>query len=127
MTNPAAALANPSAIIQQLFATGAIQPQAFTPQSRYYGLPVITLSTSPGEQLSYVARRLIPPPGAFGLLRRYRVLQGDRIDVIAGSLLGDPLLYWQICDANVASDPSDVTATPGALIDIALPAGVRGA
>ena len=30
----------------------------------------------------------------------YRVQPGDRLDLIAHSLLGDPFLYWQVADAN---------------------------
>jgi hypothetical protein len=127
MTNTVDVLANPSSILQQLFASGAVQQQAFDPQSRYYGLPITTVQTAGGEELSYVSRRFIPPPSAFRLLQRYRVRQGDRIDVIAASLVGDPLRYWQVCDANLAQDPDDVTATPGAFIAITLPAGLPGA
>jgi hypothetical protein len=127
MTTTADLLANPSAVLQQLFTVGALQPQAFGPQSRYNGLAIMTLTAGDGEQISYVSRRFIPQPSAFGLLQRYRVQQGDRIDVIAASLVGDPLLYWQICDANLASDPDDTVATPGAFISITLPAGVPGA
>lgn len=114
-------------ILQQLFATGAVQQQSFGPQSRYYGVPVLTQTTASGDQISYVGRRFIAPPSAFATLQRYRVSQGDRIDVIAGAILGDPLVYWQICDANLALDPDDVTAQPGAFIVITLPAGVPGA
>jgi hypothetical protein len=127
VTTTADLLANPSAVLQQLLTAGALPPQAFGAQSRYNGLPILTRTSSDGAQQSYVSRRFIPQPDAYGLLQRYRVQQGDRIDVIAATLLGDPLLYWQICDANLASDPNDTVATPGAFIDITLPAGVPGA
>jgi hypothetical protein len=118
---------DPSALLQQLFNAGAINQQSYGPESRYYGLPLLTQTTSAGAQISYVSRRLIPPPEDFALLQRYRVQQGDRVDVIAGSILGNPLSYWQICDANLALEPDDVTAVPGAFIVITLPAGVPGA
>jgi len=113
--------------LQQLFNAGAINQQSYGPESRYYGLPLLTQTTSAGAQISYVSRRFIPPPEDFALLQRYRVQQGDRVDVIAGSILGNPLSYWQICDANLALEPDDVTAVPGAFIVITLPAGVPGA
>jgi hypothetical protein len=116
-----------AALLQQLFNAGAINQQSYGPESRYYGLPLLTQTTPAGAQLSYVSRRFIPPPEDFALLQRYRVKQGDRIDVIAASILGDPLSYWQICDANLALEPDDVTAVPGAFIVITLPAGVPGA
>jgi hypothetical protein len=120
-------MTNPSALLQQLFDAGAINQQSFGPESRYYGAAVLSRTDSDGTQHNFVARRFIPPVGAFGVLQRYRVQQGDRIDAIAASLVGNPLSYWQICDANLASDPNDVTATPGSFIVITLPAGVPGA
>ena len=33
------------------------------------------------------------------------VIQGDRIDTVANAQLGDPLLYWILCDANAAIGP----------------------
>ena len=116
-----------AALLQQLFNAGAISQQSYGPESRYYGLPLLTQTTPAGAQISYVSRRFIPPPEDFALLQRYRVKQGDRIDVIAASILGNPLSYWQICDANLALEPDDVTAVPGAFIVITLPAGVPGA
>jgi len=119
-------MTNPSALLQQLLNAGAINQQNYGPQSRYYGLPLLTYTAADGSQVSYVSRRFIPPPDAFALLQRYRVQQADRIDVVAASILGNSLLYWQICDANLALEPDDVTAVPGALIAITLPAGVPG-
>jgi hypothetical protein len=116
-----------AALLQQLFNAGAINQQSYGPESRYYGLPLLTKTTPAGAQISYVSRRFIPPPEDFALLQRYRIKQGDRIDVIAASILGNPLSYWQICDANLALEPDDVTAVPGAFIVITLPAGVPGA
>jgi hypothetical protein len=116
-----------AALLQQLFNAGAINQQSYGPESRYYGLPLLTQTTPAGTQISYVSRRFIPPPEDFALLQRYRVKQGDRIDVIAASILGNPLSYWQICDANLALEPDDVTTAPGAFIVITLPAGVPGA
>ena len=118
---------DPSTILQQLLNSGAVRPQAFGPQSRYYGVPILSRTTPAGEEVQYAGRRFIPPPESFALLQRHRVRQGDRIDVVAGTVLGDPLAYWQICDANLALDPADVVAVPGAFIIITLPAGVPGA
>lgn len=121
-------MTDPAALLQQLFNAGAISQQSYGPESRYYGLPLLTYRATPaGEAVSYVSRRFIPPPEDFALLQRYRVRQGDRIDVIAGSILGNPLSYWQICDANRALEPDDVTVSPGEFIAITLPAGVPGA
>jgi hypothetical protein len=119
-------VSDPSTLLQQLFNAGAIPQQNFGPESRYYGLPVLMMTSPNGDHVSYVARRFIPPPSSFGVLQRYRAQQGDRIDVVAAALLGNPLSYWQICDANGAADPDDVTAVPGVFVVVPLPAGVPG-
>jgi hypothetical protein len=120
-------MTDPSALLQQIFNAGALTQQSFGPESRYYGLPLLTTTLPGGDDVRYVSRRFIPAPGSFALLQRYRVQQGDRIDVIAGTLLGNPLSYWQICDANLATEPDAVTAVPGVFIAVTLPAGVPGA
>lgn len=119
-------MTSPAALLQQLFNAGAINQQSYGPESRYYGLPLLSLTNTAGVQVSYVSRRFIPPPEDFSLLQLYRVKQGDRVDAIAGAILGNPLSYWQICDANLALEPDDVVAVPGAFIEITLPAGVPG-
>jgi hypothetical protein len=118
---------DPSALLQQLFNAGAISQQSFGPESRYYGVPLLSLTTPAGSQVSYVARRFIPPPEEFSVLQLYRVQQGDRVDVIASTLLGNPLSYWQLCDANVVLEVDDLVASPGSFIEVTLPAGVPGA
>jgi len=113
-------------LLQQLLAAGAVTQQAFGPESRYVGLPIRTLAAPDGTPVSYVARRFIPAPEAFTVLQRYRVQQGDRVDVVAARLVGNPLSYWQLCDANLALEPAELTAVPGAFIVVTLPAGVPG-
>jgi hypothetical protein len=113
--------------LQQLVGAGAITPQTCGPESRYYGLPLLTQATPDGGLIVYGSRRFIPPRDEFALLQRHRVVAGERVDALAGSILGNPLSYWQICDANVALEPEDVTASPGSFVDITLPAGVPGA
>jgi hypothetical protein len=119
-------MTDPSALLQQLFAAGAIPQQIFDRNSRYNGLPILTTTDARGEPVQYVSRRFIPDPGQLAVSQRYRVQQGDRIDVVAASVIGNPLSYWQICDANLAVDPDDVTASPGTFISVTLPPGVPG-
>jgi hypothetical protein len=119
-------MTDPSALLQQLFAAGAIPQQTFGRDSRYYGLPLLTTTDARGDSVQYVSRRFVPRPELLSVLQRYRVRQGDRIDVIAAALIGNPLSYWQICDANLAIDPDDVTAHPGTFISITLPPGSAG-
>jgi hypothetical protein len=119
-------MSGPTDMLQQLLQSGALQQSAFTAQSRYYGLAVARITRPDGTTISYVGRRFIPPASSFAVLQRHRVLQGERVDVLAGQAYGDPLLYWRLCDANQALAPEDVTAKPGAFINITLQSGVPG-
>jgi hypothetical protein len=118
--------AEPSALLAQLLSAGAVSAQTFGPESRYYGLPLLALSAAADNPISYVSRRFVPPAQDFAVLQLYRVAQGDRVDVIAATLLGNPLSYWQLCDANTVIEPPDVVAVPGAFITVTLPAGIPG-
>jgi hypothetical protein len=54
------------------------------------------------------------------------VRDGDRIDRMSAQYLGDPLLYWRICDANGVLRPDELTEIAGFSLRITLPAGVAG-
>jgi hypothetical protein len=113
-------------LLQQLLQSGALQQSAFTLQSRYQGLPALSLPAASGDTISYVARRFIPQPENYAVMQRHQVTQGERIDVLAGQEFGDPLYYWRLCDANLALRPEAVTAITGAFINISLPPGIPG-
>ena len=49
----------------------------------------------------------------YATVATHTVTQGDRLDLIAAKYLGDPLMYWLICDANGAIRPDDLVETPG--------------
>ncbi|MEI6542160.1 MAG: LysM domain-containing protein [Methylococcales bacterium] len=113
-------------IIKSAAGTGA----PTTPNSRYYGSPVLSHTDNSGLALVYLPRRLIPQPEIYPTTFDYLVVQGDRLDNLAAKYLGDPLLYWMICDANASAfSPDDLTAQIGRTIRIpiisAIPAGMR--
>jgi nucleoid-associated protein YgaU len=107
---------------------GLIPPVTFPADSRYYGSATLTFTTPAGQSVSYLARRIVPQPGTpnFATVSRHTVVQGDRLDLIAAKYLGDPLLFWLLCDANGALRPQDLVATPGSLLSITMPQGVPG-
>jgi hypothetical protein len=47
--------------------------------------------------------------------------------LIAAKYLGDPLMFWLLCDANGAIRPNSLIATPGSVLAITMPQGVPGA
>ena len=107
---------------------GIVPPVTFPTDSRYYGFGVQYYSAPNGQVIAYLARRIVPQPGApnFATINQYTVHQGDRLDLIAARYLGDPLMAWLICDANGAVRPHDLVATPGRVLAITTPQGVPG-
>lgn len=97
----------------------------FDPTSRYANLPPATRVTRDADGLErttvYVTRRFIPPLGAGISLVEHRVTEGERLDNITARYLGDPLQFWQVCDANGVLRPSELEAPVGRVVDIALP------
>jgi len=96
----------------------------FTPTSRYYGIPVAELETAQGKKIIYLRRRFVPPPERFELLVEHTVSEGDRLDNLAAQYLGDPELFWRLCDANGAVRPEELTEEPGRRLRITLPEGI---
>jgi hypothetical protein len=114
--------------LQQLIQMGVVPPVTFPTNSRYYGSGTLTYITPTGQALAYLAPRIVPQPGApnFATVAQHVVRQGDRIDLVAAKYLGDPLIFWLICDANGATDPFELVETPGTVINITTPQGVPG-
>ena len=115
--------------LQALIQMGVVPTVTFPADSRYYGSKTLTLVTPAGETITYLARRIVPQPGApnFATVAQHTVRQGDRLDLIAAKYLGDPLIFWLICDADGAIDPRELVATPGNVLNITTPQGVPGA
>jgi hypothetical protein len=114
--------------LQAMIRLGVIPPVTFPTDSRYHGYGVLQYTAPNGDVIPYLARRIIPQPGApnYATVNQYTVRQGDRLDIIAARYLGDPLMAWLICDANGAMNPDDLVATPGTVLAITTPQGVPG-
>jgi nucleoid-associated protein YgaU len=115
--------------LQALIQMGVVPTVTFPADSRYYGASTLTYVSPTGEAIAYLARRIVPQSGPpnFATVAQHTVRQGDRLDLIAAKYLGDPLIFWLICDANGAIDPGDLVATPGRVLNITTPQGVPGA
>lgn len=98
----------------------------FPPNSRYHGTETRRLVADDGTAIVYLRRRLIPPPERFALLQEHTVGEEDRLDNLAAKYLGDPELFWRICDANVAMRPGELVETAGRKLRITLPEGIPG-
>jgi hypothetical protein len=95
----------------------------FETNSRYYKIQDadITFKDDEGreQKLVYKRRRFIPPIEDTGTLVEHTVIQGERLDNITARYMGDPTLFWRICDANLIQKPDELTDEAGRLIKIA--------
>jgi hypothetical protein len=110
--------------IDNFVAGGGTSGAPTQPNSRYNNIGTTTFTRPDGTVVRYLNRRIIPQPDQYTTIRQYVVRQGDRIDTVANTQIGDPLLFWILCDANSASDPDALTADPGRVLSITLPAGI---
>lgn len=93
----------------------------FDHTSRYYPLETAEYITADGRKIAYKRRRFLPQGQTLPLLQEVTVMDGDRLDLITYNTLGDPEQFWQICDANNAMNPDDLTAETGQIVRIAMP------
>jgi nucleoid-associated protein YgaU len=92
--------------------------------SRYCGAAVLTVAHANGTRTAYLQRRILPLPTIYTSVVQHSVADGDRLDNLASQYLGDPLLYWMICDANGTTDPDVLTSQVGRTILIPLASGI---
>lgn len=104
----------------------ATKASRFPVNSRYCGVETTTLETTDGKTIAYLLRRFVPQPERFALLQEHTVTQGDRLDNLAAHYLGDPELFWRLCDANAAMRPEELIETVGRRLRITLPEGIPG-
>jgi hypothetical protein len=98
----------------------------FPVTSRYHGLGTAETETADGTKIVYLRRRLVPQPERFQTVQVHSVAEGDRLDNLAAQYLGDPELFWRLCDANRALRPDELTERVGRELRITLPEDIRG-
>ncbi|MEA2569386.1 MAG: hypothetical protein QOI24_1387 [Acidobacteriota bacterium] len=110
--------------LQRLLEGPALEATAFPPNSRYHGLGTLQIPAADGSPIVFLKRRFIAQPERFSVIGIHFVSQGDRLDNIAAQTLGDPELFWRICDANAVIVPDELTDALGNRIVITLPEGI---
>ncbi len=109
-----------------LLQAGTLKNTLFLTTSRYHGLETKTLEKANGEKVIYLKRRFVPPPENFELLQEHAVTESERLDNITAHYLSDAQQFWQLCDANRAMLPDELTAKIGRRLRITLPEGIPG-
>lgn len=114
--------------LQSLVRLGVVPAVAFPADSRYYRFTTLQWTGPDGTPITYLARRFVPQPAApaFATVGRHTVVKADRLDLIAAKYLGDPLLFWAVCDANGTIAPDDLVAVPGRVLVVTAPQGAPG-
>jgi len=110
---------------QAIFQFMGLKASLFPPNSRYQGIGTGSLTTPEGQVIVYLRRRFVPPASAFVTIQQHTVAQGERLDNLASQFLGDPELFWRLCDANGAMRPEEMEAL-GVILSITLPQGIPG-
>lgn len=93
----------------------------FNYTSRYYSIQTAQYDTPDGRRIAYKWRRFLPQGKTLPLLQEVTVLEGDRLDLITYKGLGEPEQFWQVCDANDAMNPAELTAEIGRVLRIPIP------
>lgn len=93
----------------------------FDHNSRYYKINENTFEAADGRQIRYIRRRFLPQGDNMPLLVEVSITLGDRLDSISSSHLGDPLQFWQVCDANNAMNPFELVDATGKRVRVPLP------
>src|SRR5262249_48876307 len=112
--------------VQAILAQTSLKNTLFASNSRYFGIDTAVLECPGRAPVVYLRRRFPPPVSSLQAVQEHTVVAGERLDHIAAQFLGDPTLFWRLCDANNAMRPEELTETVGRKIRVALPEGVTG-
>ncbi len=99
----------------------------FSPDSRYVNFAQRSRLSADGEEQFFLARRIIPQADSYAFAQTVRADKDSRIDWLAAQAIGNPLLYWQICDANGVTEPAAALEPDGKTIGIPIPRGAGDA
>ena len=91
---------------------------AMDPKSRYAHVGTLTWRAPDGTEVPYLARRFLPryqgPAATY-----VRARPGERLDQISARVMGDPLAYYRICDAQRAVlNPFELVEDAGARVPV---------
>jgi hypothetical protein len=98
----------------------------FPTNSRYLNVPTEIYETPGGRKYAYLTRRFVPGPENFAVIQVHTVTGGERLDNLTAQYIGDPELFWRVCDANRAMRPQELTETVGRRLRITLPESIPG-
>jgi hypothetical protein len=102
-----------------------LEASLFGPNSRYAEVGLAEYFDNQGRRCLYLKRRFVPPPESIPTATLHRVKDRERSDTLAASYLGDPELFWRLCDANGVMEDDELEQI-GEIIKIPFPMGLLG-
>jgi hypothetical protein len=93
----------------------------FEHTSRYYKINEAIYSIAGQGRIIYKRRRFLPRGDSLPRAAEVTVTGEDRPDLVTARALEDPEQFWQICDANNAMNPFDMTSVPGRKLKVPEP------
>jgi len=97
------------------------------PNSRYSSTGTALLTLPDGRTVAFRLRRFLPQGQNLPLLAEVRAGRDERLDLFTYRTLGDPEHFWQVCDANNAMRPEDLTAGEERILRVTMPQFPGGA
>ena len=95
----------------------------FPANSRYRFTETRAHRAADGRTIVHLKRRFVPQPEEYDAIAEHVLLEGERLDHVAAEHQSDPELFWQLCDANRVSHPSELEDV-GRRLRITLPRGI---
>ena len=86
----------------------------FRSNSRYAGLPTITVAGPNGQEVSAVELRILPQTAGAPTT----VKSGDQLDVVSERRYRDGTRYWHIADANTELEANTLIGENGKVIAV---------
>jgi len=96
----------------------------FPVTSRYHGVETTRWEAPDGREIVHLRHRFLPKAADAVVLAEHTVTDGERLDNVAARYLGDPEVFWRLCDANKAMHPDELTAEAGRRLRVPLIQGV---
>jgi hypothetical protein len=95
----------------------------FPRTSRYFNIEIVKYVTADQREIVYLRRRFLPRSIVGPVIAEHSVEEGDRLDNVTAKYLGDPEQFWQVCDANEAMRPDELTEEIGRRLKVTMPTG----
>ena len=93
----------------------------FDQRSRYRDTENAVYTADSGQVIVYRRRRILPRVEDMQMRGMVNVIPNERVDHLTARTLGDPLQYWQLCDANPVMNPAELLSESSGSVKVPQP------